>query len=122
KDLMGAVEALKRAREIEGGQDPALKQQLATLVLERVQAEEAVDPAERKSAAALLVELAEADPGEHGFSYSRSAVQLEPTNDRAVQLVMYYAEQLEREPEAAPKAAMYLKASPEGVMAEQARK
>lgn len=120
-DLVGATQTLRNARAIEGGADPGLKQQLATSVLERVQAGEQVHPQETAEAAQLFVELAEEYPGEHGYSYSVCALDLEPTHDRAVQLAMYYGEQLGREAEAAPRAAAYLKANPQGALAGQAR-
>ncbi len=120
-DLAGSSQTLRAARSVEGGADPTLKQQLATSVLERVQAGEQVHPQETAEAAQLFVELAEEYPGEHGFSYSVCALDLEATHDRAVQLAMYYGEQLGREAEAAPRAAAYLKANPQGALAPQAR-
>jgi hypothetical protein len=120
-DLPGATQTLRNARAVEGGADPTLKQQLATSVLERIQAGEQVHPQETAEAAQLFVELAEEYPGEHGYSYSVCALDLEPIHDRAVQLAMYYGEQLGREAEAAPRAAAYLKANPQGALAQQAR-
>lgn len=120
-DLAGATQTLRNARAIEGGADPGLKQQLATSVLERVQAQQPVNADETEEAAQLFVDLAEAYPGEHGFSYSLCALDLSAANDRAAQLAMYYGEQLGREAEAAPRAAAYLKASPQGALSSQAR-
>jgi hypothetical protein len=121
-DLLGATEALRRARELEGGNDAALKQQLATVILERVQAGEAVPAPERSEGAGLFVELGETYPGEHGFSYALCALEIETDNDRALQLAIYYGEQIDRAHEAAGKAAAYLKAKPAGPMAEDARR
>jgi Tfp pilus assembly protein PilF len=121
-DFQGAAQAFRRARELEGGQDATLKQQFGSVVLERVQAGQTVPEAELSEAAALFVELAEEYPGEHGLSYSLCALELVPAHDRAVQLAMYYAEQLNRSAEVAPRAAAYLKASPEGALASEARK
>lgn len=120
-DLVGATQALRQARAIEGGQDPTLKQLLATSVLDRVQTQENVAEAERHEAAQLFAELAEEYPGEHGYSYSSCALELEPGHDRAVQLVMYYGEQLGRLAEAAPRAAEYLKHNPQGALSAEAR-
>lgn len=121
-DLAGATETLRRAREIEGGADPGLKQLLASSVLERQQAREAVTEAEREEAAALFVELAEDYPGEHGLSYASCAAELQPGHDRAVQLALYYADQLGRRSDVASKAAAYLKYNPQGVIADEARR
>src|SRR6188474_1710372 len=68
-DFAGAALVLRTARQLDGGADPALKQQLATVILERVQARQAVPPAELAEASQLFVELSEECPGDHGFSY-----------------------------------------------------
>lgn len=120
-DRVGAAECLRRAREIEGGADPGLKQQLATTTLERVQSQEQVPEAERQEAAQLFIELAEDYPGEHGLSYSVCALEVLPTSDRAVQLAMYYSEELGREAEVVRPVAHYLKSSPGGALSAQAR-
>jgi hypothetical protein len=121
-DLAGAALALRQARRLDGGADPALKQQLATVVLERVQAREQLPAGELAEAAQMFVELSEAYPGEHGFSYALCALEIESANERAMQLALYYGEQTNRSLEAASKAAAYLKANPTGVMASEARK
>lgn len=120
-DRVGAAECLRRAREIEGGSDPGLKQQLATMTLERAQSQEQVPEAERNEAAQLFIELAEDYPGEHGLSYSVCALEVLPTSDRAAQLAMYYSEELGREAEIVRQVAHYLKSSPGGALAVQAR-
>ncbi len=121
-DFAGSAIAYRRARELEGGQDPTLKQQLASVLLERAQAGQNVLPEEREEAAALFVELAEEYAGEHGLSYSMCALELLPEHDRAVQLAMFYGQQLNRTAEVAPRAAAYLKANPSGALASEARK
>ncbi|HEY6081441.1 MAG TPA: hypothetical protein VIW29_21650 [Polyangiaceae bacterium] len=121
-DLAGAALALRQARKLDGGVDPALKQQLATVVLERVQARQQLPAAELAEAAQLFVELSEEYPGEHGFSYALCTLEIEPANDRAMQLALYYGEQTGRVLEAASKAAGYLKSNPSGAMAAEARK
>src|SRR4051812_27877684 len=121
-DFGGAAVAYRRARELEGGRDATLKQQLGSVVLERLQAGQKVPQAELSEAAGLFIELAEEYPGEHGLSYSMCALELMPEHDRAVQLAMYYAEQLNRTAEVAPRAAAYLRASPEGALATEARR
>jgi hypothetical protein len=121
-DFAGSAIAYRRARELEGGQDATLRQQLGSVVLERLQAGQKVPQAELYEAAGLFVDLAEEYPGEHGLSYSMCALELMPEHDRAVQLAMYYAEQLNRSAEVAPRAAAYLKANPEGALATEARR
>lgn len=121
-DLIGATQALRNARAQEGGQDPGLKQQVAACILERLQNGENVPQVELDEGAALFVELAEEYPGEHGFSYSVCALELVPSIDRAVQLAIYYGEQLGRVIEVAPKAAAYLRANPHGPLAADARR
>jgi cellulose synthase operon protein C len=120
-DRVGASEALRKARQIEGGADPGLKQQLATMTLERVQSQELVPESDRAEASQLFVELAEDYPGEHGLSYSVCALEVLATSDRAVQLAMYYSEELGREAEVVRQVAQYLKTSPGGALAVQAR-
>jgi len=120
-DLGGATDALRHARTVDGGRDPGLKQQFAALVLERKQGGDALHPSETAEAAQLFVELAEEYQGEHGLSYSSCALDLEASNDRAIQLAMYYAAQSGREGAIAAKAAAYLKANPQGAMAADAR-
>ena len=120
-DRAGAAETLRQARGLEGGNDPTLKQMLATMTLERVQTGERVSDSERGEAAQLFVELSEQFPGEHGLSYAACALEVEPANDRAVQLAMYYGEELGRDAEVAQAAARYLKANHGGAMAASAR-
>ncbi|HYO95689.1 MAG TPA: hypothetical protein VER33_14305 [Polyangiaceae bacterium] len=120
-DLAGAAQNYRQAREAEGGVDPALKQQLAALTLERVQLAQPVANEERQEAAQLFVELSEEYPGEHGFSYALCALELSPGHDRGVQLAIYYGEQLGRLKEVAPRAAAYLRANPQGALQPEAR-
>jgi hypothetical protein len=119
-DISGATDALRHARSIDGGRDPSLKQQMATMVLERRQAGENLHPSELSEAAQSFLELAEEFPNE-AYSYSTCALDLEPSNDRGIQLAMYYAEQAGRPADAAPRAAGYLKANPHGALAAEAR-
>ncbi|MCA9597831.1 MAG: hypothetical protein KC776_31180 [Myxococcales bacterium] len=120
-DNHGAADALRQARAIDGGQDAGLKQELATLTLDRVRAGEQVHPDEAAECAQLFAELADEFPGEHAYSYSLCALDAEPGHDRAIQLAMYYAEQLGRQAEVGPRAAAYLKANPHGALAQEAR-
>jgi hypothetical protein len=121
-DFAGAAAALRNARKLDGGADASLKQQLATVILERVQAKQSVPAAEQAEGAQLFVELSEEYPGDHGFSYALCALEIDPKNDRAMQLALYYGEQTGRTLEAAGKAASYLKTNPSGAMAVEARK
>ncbi len=121
-DFAGAAAALRSARKLDGGADASLKQQLATVILERVQAKQGVPDAEQAEGAQLFVELSEEYPGDHGFSYALCALEIDAKNDRAMQLALYYGEQTGRTLEAAAKAATYLKSHPGGAMAAEARK
>ncbi|HVJ15988.1 MAG TPA: hypothetical protein VM686_11105 [Polyangiaceae bacterium] len=120
-DLRGAAQAFRNARSLEGGQDATLRQLLGTALLEQVQGGESVSAAERSEGAGLFVSLAEEYPGEHGLSYSVCALELEPSNDRAAQLAMYYGAELGRSEEVAPQAAAYVQANPNGAVAGEAR-
>ncbi|MCC6217742.1 MAG: hypothetical protein IT376_22985 [Polyangiaceae bacterium] len=121
-DLAGATQAARHARSVEGGADPALKQQLATYVLERVQAGEAVHPSDRAEAAGLFAELSETYQGEHGLAYALCGAEVDPSHDRALQLALYFGEQLGRTTELASPAARYLQANPQGALAAEARR
>jgi len=121
-DFAGAAQALRSARKLDGGADASLKQQLATVILERVQSRQPVPDAEQLEGAQLFVELSEEYPGDHGFSYALCALEIDPKHDRAMQLALYYGEQTGRALEAAAKAASYLKTNPSGAMAADARK
>lgn len=121
-DLAGAAAALRHASSIDQGRDPSLAQELGTALYDRVQRGEALHAQEAQEGAQIFVSLAEQYPGEHAFSYSLCALELEPANDRAIQLAIYYGEQLARMGEVAPKAAAYLTASPHGAIAEDARR
>src|SRR3954469_1267885 len=85
-DFAGAAAALRNARRLDGGADASLKQQLATVILERVQAKQAVPATEQAEGAQLFVELSEEYPGDHGFSYALCALEIDSMNDRAMQL------------------------------------
>jgi hypothetical protein len=121
-DFAGSAQALRSARKLDGGADASLKQQLATVILERVQSRQPVPDAEQLEGAQLFVELSEEYPGDHGFSYALCALEIDPKHDRAMQLALYYGEQTGRALEAAAKAASYLKTNPSGAMAADARK
>jgi len=121
RDFPGAIQAFREARAAEGGADPTLRQLLGATILEWEQSGQRVGVQDANEAAQLFVSLAEEYPGEHGLSYSLCATELEPSNDRAVQLAMYYADQLGRSEEAAARAAAYVGANPNGPLADDAR-
>jgi hypothetical protein len=121
RDFAGAVQALRDARELEGGTDATLRQLLGTVILEWEQSGQRVGAIEASEGAQLFVSLAEEFPGEHGLSYSLCALELEPGHDRAVQLAMYYATELGRQEDAAARAAAYAGANPNGPLAQEAR-
>jgi tetratricopeptide (TPR) repeat protein len=119
-DLQGATRALASAREIDAS-DPALQQEYASSVLDRIQAGEAVPAEERNYAAELLVALAEAYEGEHGLAYAGAALDIEPGNDRGVQLFAHYANALGQTSELSARYNAYLAANPNGAMAQEVR-
>jgi cellulose synthase operon protein C len=121
QDYAGAARALREARALEGGADPTLRQLLGTVILEWEQTGTRVGAQDASEATQLFVSLAEEYPGEHGMSYSLCALELEPGNDRAVQLAMYYAGELGRLAEVAQRAAAYAGANPNGPLAAEAR-
>lgn len=116
-DGAGSSMALRHAWSVDQGQDPALRQSLASSVLERVQAGDAVSDDERFEAAGLFNQLAEEYGGEYGISYSICALEIEPGDDRGIQLAMFYAGQEGRDDEVRPRAAKYLTLNPNGAMA-----
>lgn len=120
-DLAGATRALSRAREIDA-QDPGIQMELASCVLDRVAAGEAVGPSERATACELLVGLAEVYDGEHGLAYAAGALDLDPGHDRALQLASFYARTLGREGELPARWLAYIGQNPNGPMSVDARK
>jgi tetratricopeptide (TPR) repeat protein len=119
-DLAGATRALSRAREIDA-QDPAIQQELASSVLDRVAAGEPVGPSERATACEMLIALAEVYDGEHGLAYASGALDLDAGHDRALQLFMYYARTLARDAELPARYLAYITQNPNGAMTVDAR-
>ena len=119
-DLAGASRALSRARQVDE-QDAGLQQEFASLIVERLTAGEDVPAQERTVGAELLVGLAEAYDGEHGFAYSGGALDIQPGHDRALQLYAHYAQALERQEDLASRYLAYVDANPNGSMAADAR-
>ncbi|MCB9608419.1 MAG: hypothetical protein H6716_17655 [Polyangiaceae bacterium] len=116
-DGAGSSMSLRHAWSVDQGRDPALRQALASSVLDRVQAGENVGDDERYEAAGLFNQLAEEYGGEYGVSYSVCALEIEPGDDRAIQLAMFYGGQEGRDAEIRPRAAKYLTVNPNGAMA-----
>lgn len=119
-DLQGATQALAAARELDA-QDPALQQEYASSVLDRIQSGEAVPSQERAYASDLLVALAETYQGEHGYAYAAAALDIEPGHDRAVELYAHYARELAQEGDLSTRYNAYLAANPAGTMSQQVR-
>lgn len=131
--IFDEAEVAKRAGQAEHGylalvrlmtehpEDVVLKAHVGSYALEAYRAGLVLSPQSKEGAGRTFVELAEMYPGEHGLAYSMCALELLPADDRAVQLAMYYAEQLQRLPEVASLAAGYVAANPNGVMVAQAR-
>ncbi len=99
--------------------DPGLMQEQATSVLERVRLGHPVGDEDVLEGGQLFVALAESYDGEHGYSYSLAALEIDPTNDRAIQLATYYGEQLGRAAELPQWWKKYLSANPTGAMAQE---
>jgi tetratricopeptide (TPR) repeat protein len=120
-DLAGVTRALRRAREMDD-RDPALAQEIASSIIERISARENVPAQERTMGAELLVELAEQYDGEHGLAYAGGALDIDPGHDRALQLFAYYARALGREDENLTARYLgYVGANPNGEMSGEAR-
>lgn len=119
-DLHGATRALAQARDIDGS-DPALQQEYASSILDRIQAGEAVPADERNYAAELLVALSETYEGEHGLAYAGAALDIEPGHDRAVQLLIHYSQSLGAPPDMPQRCNAYLAANPNGAMVQEVR-
>ncbi|HTV24116.1 MAG TPA: tetratricopeptide repeat protein [Polyangiaceae bacterium] len=101
--------------------DASLRQQLGTVVLELVRSGRQVDPQLRQEGADMFVLLAEEFP-EHAVAYSLCALEMVPTNDRAIQLAIHYAEQLGGLEDVAPFAAAYVQYNPTGPLVADARR
>lgn len=119
-DLRGVTRALEEARAIDDS-DPALQQEFASSVLDRVHANEPVSADERREAVDLLLELAEAFEGEHGFAYAGAALELAPGNDRGFEVYVHRARAIGNTADLSKRAAAYLGANPHGSMVDVAR-
>ncbi|MFO0739736.1 MAG: hypothetical protein U0270_27810 [Labilithrix sp.] len=119
-DLQGATRALASAREIDSS-DPALQQEYASSILDRIQAGEAVPAEERNYAAELLVALAETYEGEHGLAYAGAALDIDPGNDRAMQLLLHYSRSVGVPADMQQRCNAYLSSSPSGEMVQDVR-
>ena len=119
-DFAGASRVLARARQVDE-QDAALQQEYASLVVDRLAGGEDVPAQERMLGAELLVGLAEAYDGEHGFAYAGGALDIQPGHDRALQLYAHYAQSLQRQDDLAARYLAYVEANPNGSMAVDAR-
>src|SRR4029077_5195407 len=120
-DLAGATAALAAARQMDE-RDPALQQEYAASVLDRLRAGAPVASTERRHAAELLVGLAEAYDGEHGYAYAEASLDVDPGHDRGLQLYIYYGEKLDRTPGLQERCVAYLHDNPAGAMSEDARR
>lgn len=120
-DLSGACEVLSRAREVDD-RDPALQQEYAALVLDRAQAGERVTSGERHLAMELLLGLASAYDGDHAIAYAGAALDLDPTSDRAADLVLINFDRASDRAAAVDRLHTYLGAAPHGRHAADARR
>lgn len=119
-DFAGLTNTLRNLRAY-APDDPGLIQEQATAVLERVRGGEQVSDDDVAEGGQLFVALAETYDGEHGYSYSVAGLEIDPTNDRAIQLATYYGEQLGRLAELPPWWKKYMSANPNGAMADEVR-
>ncbi len=119
-DLQGATRALAGARDVDAN-DPALQQEYASSILDRMQAGEAVPNDERSYAAELLVALAETYEGEHGLAYAGAALDIEAGHERGVQLYLHYARDLGSPPDLTTRCNAFLTSNPAGAMAAEVR-
>jgi cellulose synthase operon protein C len=120
-DRAGATQVLRQARGY-AQEDAALVQELGASILERIEANESVPPAERQEAADLFVFLAETYEGEYSLAYSFAALDCIPGQDRAMQIAAHWARSLGRANELPERWAAYLKANPAGALAAEARR
>ena len=119
-DLPGATRALAGARDLDAN-DPALQQEYASSILDRMQAGEAVPRDERSYASELLVALAETYEGEHGIAYASAALDIEPGHERGIQLYLHYASDLGSPADLPARCNAFLAANPAGSMAAEVR-
>jgi cellulose synthase operon protein C len=119
-DGAGATQVLRHARHYQP-EDPALMQELGSLVLDRIKNGEVVSAEDRAESAALFVSMAESYGGEHGVAYSIAALEAEPGNDRAIQLAAYFGNATGQTAELPARWSKYLEVNPNGPMAEEAR-
>ncbi|MBI4699765.1 MAG: hypothetical protein HY744_01140 [Deltaproteobacteria bacterium] len=119
-DRAGSTQALRQARA-QQPDDPALTYEFGLSVVERIDTGEPVPPLERQEAAQALLGLGELYDGEYGMMYAAAALKAAPGDDRAMQLADYYATALGRQAELRDQYVGYLRASPQGYMADVAR-
>lgn len=118
EDYLTLTNALRNLRAY-APDDPGLMQEQATAVLEQIRNGVPVGDEDVAEGGQLFVALAESYDGEHGYSYSIAALEIDPTNDRAIQLATYYGEQLGRAAELPPWWKKYMSANPKGAMAHE---
>lgn len=99
--------------------DLALVQEQASAILEGVRMGVPISPQDAQEGAQLFVALAEMYPEEHEYAYSYSvlALELDASNDRAIQLATFFGEPLGKTPELVSWWERYLTANPAGAMA-----
>jgi tetratricopeptide (TPR) repeat protein len=119
-DLAGATTALTQAHEIDRS-DHGLQQELASSIIDRIQAGENVPQHERSLAVSLLVGLAETYEGEHGLAYASAVLDIVPAHDRGIQLFLHYAKALGAPSDLGLRGRAYLGAAPDGPMASEVR-
>jgi tetratricopeptide (TPR) repeat protein len=118
QDFAALTDTLRNLRAY-APDDPGLMQEQATSVLERIRIGEQVGDEDILEGGQLFVALAESYDGEHGYSYSLAGLEIDPTNDRAIQLATFYGEQLGRLAELPEWWKKYLSTNPNGAMAQE---
>jgi tetratricopeptide (TPR) repeat protein len=119
-DKANATQVLRNARMF-APEDPALIQEIAAMVLDRLKTGEAVPQNEREEAAGLFVALAEMYGGEHGLAYSLAALDVDPGHDRGIQLATYFGKESGQSELLPDRWTAYLAANSGGVMAQEVR-
>lgn len=119
-DLRATTRSLQEARALDPD-DPVLRQEFASSVLERVQAGETVEGDERTDAVVALVGLAREFGGEHAIAYGGAALDIEPGHDDALGAFRDAVQSTGQDDLLADRFRAYLAASPHGVFADEAR-
>ena len=122
-DVEGAIVALKRALN-QAPTDLSVMHEVATLLLRR--ADRSADPeaaeTDRRRAADLLFQMAQAVPPDHGVAYAEAALDASPDHDGALELLEVLAPQIGREDLLPIRWVGYLQSAPGSPAADRMRR